>query len=174
MRTKPLDGAYDEHSPWWLVALLGTTALLGYCAGAHGQTASLRNDQTTATQCSKRELRQWKRDVTTLSQSDLEWIAKGASLEVKDKDLTGDGINDHLLIIGTQYLRDCDFKKDLPYKEVVGTFTDGRTGRRQLWNWTGGLPTRMTVTPKNHEVVVYSQNYDGSVSDRTLHYEVKP
>ena len=165
------DTAYKPHSNWWLAAILGGAALIGYCTRpAHAQTVNLRTDQAVASQCSKRELKRWKKDLAALSPGDLEWIAKSVALEVKDKDLNEDGVPDHLLFVGTQSLRTCDFLANLPYKEVVGTFTDGKIGQRRLWNWNGGLPTHMSVVPHTGSIVVESISYAGVVEERTLQY----
>lgn len=150
------DRAYAPRSWWWLAGILsGTLAvgLLARSARADDFSVSLRTDQARAGWCSKRELRAWKRDIAGLTAEERAWMTL-ATTNTFSHDFTLDGVADTLEITATQYVRSCDLKENVPYKEILMVLTDGATGRRRQWYAVGGLPETYAVDTSTRTITL--------------------
>lgn len=134
-----------------------------------GFTLVQRNGQVNAHQCSKSEIKQWKEDLQLLTQEEKNWMQLYAKSN-KASDFTLDGVPDTLEVIGTQSLRDCNLRKNIPNKEIIVTLTDGATGKKHLWSWTGGIPDHYQADSKNKKILVFGKNYDETRFSKTLSY----
>lgn len=148
-----------------LCALVLTSALFADT----GNSVALRKDQAHPV-CNKRELKHWKADNAALSDADRQWMEIWSHKESK-RDYNKDGIEDMFEIVSTQYVRECNIATILPLKEVNVMFTDGKTGRRQLWNWNGGVADNLSVDIDKRNITITGFSYDRSRWSKTLHYE---
>lgn len=143
--------------------------LLALCSYAPLSAVQLRNDQVRPICDGKRAMKHWVKDLAALTTTDITWMNQ-SSHATKTLDFTGDGVPDTLEIIATQYVRECDVKADLPYKEVHVTLKNGSTGQTQLWDFRGGLPDHYTADLAKHEITLHGTGYDGLPWERTLPY----
>jgi hypothetical protein len=153
-------------------AAIAAISLFSMCSSAcadEGLSVTTRADQAIATSCSKKEVRRYLDDLAKLTDSEKDWMKQWANKHYV-ADLTLDGVPDELDIVSTQYLRECDLKENIPYKDNLVYLKDGATGKRKQWGWKGGVPEKFTNTLARREIVITGRNMDDTPFAKTLTY----